>query len=307
MLGQVISIDNEYQGGKIKVRVKGTNKIIDSYPYLPMPFRSTPKEGEMVVLISEMEGNTTGTVYYLGPFISLPQNYEYSSSDDAFGSSNSNLSDSVQPTFPAISNNKATEGAFPQGSDVAMIGRSSEDIILKEGEIDIRCGIRVALSNNDQFGNAKVAFNHEDPAFIQMKYEKNAYTNNFDSEDKGDFASVINLVSNKINLMSNIETLVEKDGEEKDNGDNYDLLTQQDLAKLMSDKLHPAVKGDELVNVLKILVDCFLNHYHHWFGPKEGKLNEQSSENDTKAKIDQLKKWRSGNFTNILSRDVRLT
>ena len=48
----------------------------------------------------------------------------------------------IKKILATIDNFDETKGAFPNNDDIAVIGRKSEDVILKDGEIDIRCGIR---------------------------------------------------------------------------------------------------------------------------------------------------------------------
>ena len=104
-----------------------------------------------------------------------------------------------------ISDNKDTNGSFPKASDVAVIGRGSEDIILrydnntKESEIQLRSGIRgepTNESNPNMIGN--IIFNGTDPAYIQMKYKQGLA-----QKENHEANSIINMVANRINIMSN--------------------------------------------------------------------------------------------------------
>lgn len=69
-----------------------------------------------------------------------------------------------------VSNNDDTKGAYPKSSDVAVIGRGAEDVILrynkttKESEVQLRAGVRGEPTNDpnpNMVGN--IIFNGTDP------------------------------------------------------------------------------------------------------------------------------------------------
>ena len=148
-----------------------------------------------------------------------------------------------------------TNGAFPQTNDIALVGRKGEDVILKDNEIDIRCGIRTQAVEGDN-GNllGEVVFNKQSPSYIQLKYGSNL------TVEKGQEAnSLINLVADKINLISH------KDKNFFNLTDNQTLIPSSDLDDIMS-KLHQLPYGDILLDVLRKIINALANHVHPYPG-----------------------------------------
>lgn len=292
--GEVVSVEDNTGNGKITVKVGTKAELITPVPLLPKMFQSVPKVGEMVFVIDGRTGRDYDNTYYVGPVVSQMQFM----GKCPYRNATSELKGSVVPNEADISMNSQTFGAFPDKNDIALIGRKGEDVILKEGEIDIRCGIRIPLEDEWRGVNGFVKFNRECPSFIQLKETPSWYKDkNYGFER---FKSVANIVADKINLFSN-STLNEV--RKQDNTKNYDLVSDEDLPAIMSDKLHPAVNGDELVYLLKLMVSCFFSHFHHWFGPKEGAPNSRQGGID----IQEMLELKSFDINRILSRDVRIS
>ena len=264
--------EQPYDGLRLRVELLGRDLVgKDSWkelpwaiPLLPKTFQSIPKEGELAFII--YDGTPTGQRYYIGPIISQPQFNTYCGYKDG----DSLLQTSTHRPLEKISNNDDTTGAFPRSNDVAVVGRGAEDVILRhkananknnlvESEIQLRAGIRKEPTSDDNknlVGN--IIFNGTDPAYIQMKY-KNGLIGGRDKEAN----SVINLVANRINIMSN------KDNEINDKiGDKDTMIKNKDIGDIM-DKLHQVPKGDELVKLLKIIKGCIMHHVHPWAGMEQ--------------------------------------
>lgn len=132
---------------RVRVNLEGQDQANASpwaFPLLPKTFRTTPKEGEAVLVITANLGNTSSQRYYIGPIISQPQ---------FFGNTPRDVAESVLQTskgktsrvvpLTAYSKQKGTKGAFPNDNDVAVIGRGQEDVVLKYSdgggsELDLR-------------------------------------------------------------------------------------------------------------------------------------------------------------------------
>ena len=71
-----------------------------------------------------------------------PQYFHQEYYNGGRGTSSSLLQGSITNPLETIDHYDETKGSFPETNDIALVGRKSEDIILKDGEIDIRCGIR---------------------------------------------------------------------------------------------------------------------------------------------------------------------
>ena len=259
-MGQVESITDDSEGGRIKARTVDDGKVsIDEIPYafplLPKVFHVMPKVGECVLVIFNEQGNRLSDRFYIGPIISQNQYFEKDNYDYGRGTSTSLISGRSISPLTKLSMYDSTRGAFPSDEDVAMVGRESEDIILKQGEIDIRCGIRgEAINNDDPNLRGYVLYNSTDPAYIQLKRENNLSSVRYGANDRGT-NSVVNVVADKINLLSysdpNQFNLTDKD----------ELITKEEQQKIL-DNAHPAVYGDELINLLNIMRSCIIQHVH---------------------------------------------
>lgn len=257
-LGQVESIKDEMDGGRIKVRLsEDKNRPLSEIPYAfpinPKMFHCTPKVGECVLVITSQLGNIDSQRYYLGPVISQMQDVDFAAYNYGSGSANSLLDSSIIDARKPISQWSITHGAFPDKEDVAIIGRESEDVILKEGEIDLRCGIRNFLyGDEDKDLIGSVGLNADNPTYIQMKYKNHLIPN-------GGGDGAINIVADKINLVSHKG---EKDVKlVNPSQQSNPLLKDEDITKLMNG-LHPLPFGDELIKVLRIMCNAIISHVH---------------------------------------------
>lgn len=302
LIGKVEAIEDKNtpdgsDGLRIKARTTSDNTLGQvpwAFPILPKVFQSVPKIGEYVLILTTELGNTGSQRYYIGPIISQPQYFELS---DSKGKALSLTQEKVNDPLKKISNDNSTQGSYPETNDVAVIGRGQEDIILKydsdteKSEIDLRSGIRLKANDNDDSKIGNIVFNSIDPAYIQLKYKKNLITSSNDNSEVSQAAnSVINVVADKINLISN-----------KDNDsnihihDNESLIKDNHLPDLMS-SLHPAVKGDKLMELLEIMRESILRHVHPWAGMEQC--------GDWVGAINKLKDY---SIDEIVSEDIRLS
>lgn len=241
-------------GMRIKARLSQdnatpTHDLPYCFPLLPKMIQTAPKVGECVLVLYAEPSNPNSNRYFIGPVISQPQKMEMDNYNHGRGSAISLLGSGGVEPMETISNYTITNGSFPKEDDVAIIGRVSEDIILRDREIDIRCGIRGKSTKLDDTLKGNVIFNESNPSYIQLKY-KNGQSN-------------VNIVADNINLVSHSD-------KNKLNGnitltDNESLITDDDLAKL-SEQLHPIPHGDELVDILKKVRDAITQHVHPWPG-----------------------------------------
>lgn len=260
-LGQVESVDDDFDGGRIKVRITsdGTTPVQDlpyAFPLLPKAIQTAPKVGECVLVLTAELGNDQSNRYYLGPIISQPQYNNFDPYDYGRGSSTSLLQGGSIEPLERVSNYDETKGSFPSKDDVAIVGRNSEDIVLKNNEIDIRCGIRSSGFGGTDNVKGEVIFNKKDPSYIQLKHNKNMAAS---QDASGSINSVVNVVADNINLISH------KDPNAFNLTDNTDLIKTSDLSDIMS-KLHQIPYGDVLIDVLQKMIDAILNHVHPYPG-----------------------------------------
>lgn len=280
-------------GGRIKVKLKedgpkSIDEIPDSFPLLPKTINIVPKKGEAVLVVMETLSSGKSQRYYIGPIISQSQYFEKDLYLDGKGSAVSMLPANSLNPLTNISHFEGTKGAFPESKDVAVIGRKSEDVILKDGEIDIRCGIRKPPVNVTKNFKGNVVLNNVDPAYIQLKYQSN-----LNSKQGQEANSVINIIADKINLIghnAHNTTLGKSDKLPTMSTDN---IADDEVIRNFMDKSHPAVFGDELVKILKIIKSAILFHKHPYPGLSS-------------IKTDYINELISTSMDDILSNNVRL-
>lgn len=296
VIGKVIWIEDTYSqdgydGLRIKAKIYGDktddpNTLPWAFPLLPKTFQSIPKIGEAVFILKE-EGKLAQR-YYIGPIISQPQYNTFCAEKNA----TTLLNEHTAKPIEKISNVDDTRGSFPSKDSVAIVGRGAEDISLnfnqttRASEINLRAGIRgepTNSNNENMIGN--IIFNGTDPAYIQLKY-KSGLSSGKNKEGN----SLINMVANRINIMSNKDEEISHNLQDKDN------LIADDKIKDVMDKLHQVPKGDELVKLLTIIKECILHHVHPWAGMEQC--------GDWGGYIKELEKF---DMESILSKYVRIS
>jgi hypothetical protein len=284
--GEVVNIDDETGGGRIKVKI-AQDKTDGEYafPLLPKPIQVKPKVGEGVIVLSSELNNPDSNRFYIGPIISQPQYFEKDEYNYGRGTATTLLGKgSNQKILATIDKYDETKGAFPNNDDVAVIGRKSEDVILKDGEIDIRCGIRQKPNNSsekDLKGN--VVFNKVNPAYVQLKHNKTPITKGANTEAN----SIVNVVADKINFIGH------KNIEGYNLTDNEELITKDDMQQIIQ-TLHQLPHGDKLVKLLELMIKVTLEHAHSFPGHSLIETND----------VVDLKKF---DLNSILSKDVRIS
>ena len=247
----VISVTDDQAGLRIKVRLnpEDNSKSIDELPYcfplLPKHLHINPKIGECVMVFLSTLGSPNSFRFFIGPLISQ----DYFLNFDAFYYQSRCLltgGNSATP-LPKPEMNPENDGSLPNREDIAIRGRKNTDIILKDNEIRLRCGFKKEPSGTPK---NTLLFNREDLAYIQMRYEKNMQGKNFT-----DYNSCINIVADRINLLSH---------DSKDNftlNNTKDLITNDEQTKI-EHQAHPLVYGDELIDYLQQLIQVIRTHTH---------------------------------------------
>lgn len=248
---EVLSVNDDKAGLRIKVRFypedseKKTIKDLPyCYPLMPKHFHINPKVGEMVLVVTNILGNTEGRRWFIGPIISQ----QYALNYDPFKYSARSILDNgkIVSPLPRPELNPDNEGTYPDREDIAVQGRQNADLILKDNEVRLRCGFK---REPNGLPKNTLLFNKEDLAYIQMKYKRM-------KDNKGNrFSSSINLVADRINLLSHDSrtpfTL----------NDRKALITDEELIKIL-EQAHPLIYGDDLVNFLKQLIEVIRTHTH---------------------------------------------
>lgn len=267
-IGKVVEVEKPITvGGSDALRVRvalDNNELAGSvqdipwaFPLLPKTFQSVPKDGESAIVLTMELGNTLSQRFYIGPIITQPQYHEQTNHEI----SRTMFQGNPWSPLMRISANGDTRGAFPFEDDVAVVGRGREDMIMrynpeaKTSEVDIRAGIRQSIPGVDSDLIGNVFFNSESPAYIQLKHSPNLCS--------GDTQSLVNIVANKVNIMSNKDLNVAHNLCDRDT-----LVKESELDNIM-DSLHQVPLGDKLLELLEIMKGAILSHVHPWAGMKQ--------------------------------------
>lgn len=152
-------------------------------------------------------------------------------------------------------------GVFPKADEISIQGRFNTDITQKHNEVVIRAG-KFENTTTNEF---KIKFNYKTQGFIQIKndvsypLQKSIEGVSIPDEEKSERGSVINIVSNKINLLTH------KNGAPTINLNNIDLLSSEEMKKVFGEA-HQLPFGDVLLEYLKLLKDAIFSHVHNGNG-----------------------------------------
>ena len=285
-IGNVVSVSDAENLGRIKVRIPGQanlggdgdTKDADlpwSYPMLPKYFTSQPKVGEAVFILTFTNQRAHSDRLYFGPIISQLNKNNLKESPILTSALNSFTFASTTP-LKAIDTVSELKNVFPKANDVAIQGRYNTDILLRENEIQIRAGkfVEVAPNENNPYD---FKFNNTTQGLIQIK-------NNIAVNKSNESGSVINVMANKINLITY------KDGSPRYNmfNNNNEVNDTETLNFITT--AHPIPFGDKLVEYLILLRNAFVNHVHRYSGipPTDLTVGETLPLQEFKTKAEKL-------------------
>lgn len=252
---RVISVEDDLNGGRIKARLSpADDHVLDqdlpyAFPYMPKMLHIKPKIGETVEIICTDANNPHSERFYIGPVISQPQHMFMDPFDF---SSRSLFRGSIKTPDKNIEMDKNTHGAFPEYDDIALLGRADSDLILKEDEVRLRCGVRRTSGSN----RSSVMFNKTDPTYIKLKYNENgAVYNDTVYGGEQEYKSTATIVADRINLLGH-------DSKTPFNLTDRDhLITDEEMKKIL-EQGHVLPYGDKLVEFLKLFIKAFTQHTH---------------------------------------------
>lgn len=266
-LCDVLSVDDESEGRRIKVRIPSSSdneKTIDELPYcfplLPKLIGVNPKVGEKVFVFFQSPNSKESFRLFVGPIIMQDYMTNYApGSTTSIKNANirgrekttlmtpSLLSKKGMGPFEAPSRNTKNDGSIPKRENVVIKGRANTDIVLKDSETQIRCGFIKSPYATDV--KTKLNYNPVDSGYIQLKY-KNSKDN-----DDNEFNSCVNIVADRINLLSyDSKSYI-------DNLGGKDLVGDEQM-KMIFERAHALPYGDELVAFLKDFIRVFQEHTH---------------------------------------------
>lgn len=235
--------------GMLKVKLTGSEEITCA-PLLPKHLSVIPKINQGVFVLSATHKKSIAkdqiiNGYWVGPLISQFDKLE----DEDAESAKSLIPEG--PTRPGgnIEDIPKAKGLYPNNDDISLQGRGSGDLILK----DKQSVLRIAKFKNDN----RLVFNDNNIGYLQLK----------DNEDN---TSTINVVANKINLISH-------NGAHTYNLSDREELINSDSQKQIEEQSQSIVYGEKLVQFLSLIKEYVLSHTHPYHGlpsdPAQTKLD----------------------------------
>ena len=235
--GEVISIEDPTEGGRIKVRIAEldtqtpNDNLPFCYPLVPKFFHVYPQVGEVVRIILEDPMFPQRSRFWVGSVISQLQKIDYDGVYTALSTTN------IGFTAPekSVGQYPDAKGVFPTVSEIALIGRDNTDFVLRDKEVQIRAG-KHELDN-------VLSLNKKNPASLTMTYEE--VTGNTETRSTS-------------LLLSDVIALISHEGIPKFKAAEID----KDERDRIINEAHPMVRGDVLVAALEILRKAILQHIH---------------------------------------------
>jgi hypothetical protein len=240
--GEVMSIDDPTEGGRIKVKILGldnettaTEELPDCYPMLPKFFHVYPEVGEVVRIYLEDIRYPKRGRFWMGSVISQPHKIRFDSIYTALSTTD------IGVTLPEPAPNTYPDavGVYPTKSEVAIVGRENTDMILRTGQVELRAG----KHENDNV----LKLNTENPSTVSLTFEQ--------VEETEEYYSSALVLSNKIGLIAH-------EGEPKFKAAR---LEPEDRLRIF-EQAHPMVRGDVLVAALDIMRRAIIAHIHGYSG-----------------------------------------
>jgi hypothetical protein len=254
--------EDPFNAGRIKVRIRGVDDTVKanadlpwSAPMLPKFLNISPKKGETVKVFLANRKNRTIDRYFIGPVISQ---YQKLNNDPHFFTSRAGLPRGLAELASAIYIDPESKientnwQVFAKETDISLIGRGNQDIIIREGKFYDEIILRVG---KHRVNNVK-KLNKKNPTYISMVQLQTGVGKKLISEDR----THVNIVADQINLISHRGSL---------KGKPPAILNSDDAGKQIlteNNKLHPTIYGDLFWELLNRLEAYIRGHIHEGGG-----------------------------------------
>ena len=261
-------------------------------PLLPEFMHVRPQIGETVLVLLENPSDPTSARYWIGPIITQQTNLQYQSFQSAQAIYNkASFNGNQIGGNPSTINNNDAGSLFAKQDEIAFQGKKNSDLVLGNNEVKLRTGI---FKNLTEFKE-----NTDYPCQIELKIVEQPIATSgvrvADAELNASFEpfSQQNIKASNINLISPEGKFRKISSAKAELAYNPRLNDFGEEAKT----LHPAVLGDELVNILYLIISYMFSHIHT---PQNPPLPNNFAF--------ELQKFRNKNFLSaqILSNHVRL-
>lgn len=304
----VVSIDDKAGLNRIKAKIveisnngeiipgKDRNTADNDLPIcIPLQtefLHARPQVGECVIIMAENPSELSSVRFWIGPLISSQLKLLYESFQESkqsfYNKDSFNTLSNING--PNLQNQAKQSVILPAHSDIALQGREDADVVLKSREVLIRAGNFAPKSTTE--------INEDRPCRIQLKQvDYSPYTvgiKTADQKSTEEFKpySQLNILATNINFISNEGKFREFDNNTEESKTNLRLKDFGDIATT----LHPAVFGDELITLLRLILQYLLTHIHT---PQNPPLTNNISS--------QLEPYlNSGKINDLISNVVRL-
>lgn len=230
-IGKVISVNDEFDASRIKVRIKGLDDGVKDEnlpwctPLTPLFFYNLPQEGEAVKILLGDTSKKQSKREWIGPIITQFQNLK----KEGYISATANRDYGLTSLDKGVSKVPDALGLYPDKGDIAILGRDNVDIVLKPKSLLLRIG-RHEL-------NDVIKRNLKNPAYISLRMD-------------ADNTTVVDIVADKINLISH-----------KGKPQFSTNITEADHTNINKNAFY-MVKGDILKEFLELIKDFAVNHLH---------------------------------------------
>lgn len=260
-------------------------------PLLTEFLHARPQVGECVMVIAENPSDLTSPRFWLGPIITSQIKLKYESYQESlpiFNSGSFNTDNNF--SGPTLQNQAQPSSVLPTPSEIAIQGREDSDIVLRPRETEIRAG-KFKL-------NSTTELNNDTPCRLKLKqvdyspYQTGIKSADSQISEKFVPYSQINIEATNINLISNEGKFREFNSKSEENQTNPRIKDFGDLAS----KMHPAVFGDELIILLRLILQYLITHIHT---PQSPPLS-----NNISAQL--LPYLNSGKMQDLISNVIRL-
>ncbi len=220
-------------------------------------FHARPKVGEMVWVIAENPTDLTSPRFWFGPVITNQIKLPFQSYNDSINIYNTaSFNKKEILDGPTLQSQIKQKTVLASQSEIAIQGREDADMVLRPREIEIRAG---RFKNN-----STTEINNDSPCRIQLKQFDSSPNQtgikNIDSLVFSKFIpfSQININATNINLISNEGKFREYNSNTEENKNNPRLKDFGETAAI----LHPVAFADELIVVLRLIIQHLLTHIH---------------------------------------------
>jgi len=289
---RIVSLDKNGQIIEGKDRLISDEDLPLCIPMLPEFVHARPKVGEMVIVISENSADITSPRFYFGPIITSQTKLsaqEFRDSANIFNISsfkNKGIYDG-----PTLQNQAKQSTILPRQSDVAYQGREDADLIFRKRELELVAGKfkpqSVTEINNDTHCRIQLRQVDSNPNLTGIVTVDRKLNENFVPY------SQTNIMGTNINLISNEGKFREFNNNNPEAQANPRI---KDFGSLAT-QLHPAVFGDVLLVLLKLVIQFCLTHVH----VPQDKAVSTSLTNELETYLS------SGKLNDLISNVVRLS